>query len=211
MDPVPNSHYFYANKLGLIMLDALEDTMGKNGVNTILELSHLPHLVDNHPPDNLECGFDFANISAINQALEENYGSPGGRGIALRVGRATFSGFLRNFGTIAGVDRVAFKVLPLQSKLRIGLPSIAHIFSQITDQSTTVEEQGQNFVYKIHRCPYCWGRTNLDEPVCFMGVGLIQESLKWFSGGEEFQVYESKCMAMGDKVCEYTILQTESA
>jgi predicted hydrocarbon binding protein len=38
-----------------------------------------------------------------------------------------------------------------------------------------------------------------------MGAGLLQEGLKWVSGGSEFRVNESKCMAMGDAVCEYII------
>jgi predicted hydrocarbon binding protein len=38
-----------------------------------------------------------------------------------------------------------------------------------------------------------------------MGAGLLQEGLKWLSGGHEFRVSESQCMAMGHTVCEYTI------
>ncbi len=205
MDPIPKSGYYYANKFALITLKALEDVMGKNGVNAVLNLGHLPDLIDNYPPDNLERGFDFADFTAINQALEELYGSRGGRGLALRVGRATFADALRNFGALAGVGDLAFKVLPLQIKLRIGLPAMARIFSQITDQYSTVEERESDFIYTIHRCPQCWGRSDLDKPVCFIGAGLLQESLKWVSGGNEFRVNESKCMAMGEKVCEYTI------
>lgn len=205
MDPIPKSGYYYANKFTLITLKALEDVMGKNGVNAVLNLAHLPNLIDNYPLDNLNREFDFADFTALNQALEELYGSRGGRGLALRVGRATFADALRNFGALAGVGDLAFKVLPLQIKLRIGLPAMARIFSQITDQYSTVEERDHDFIYTIHRCPQCWGRSGLDKPVCFIGAGLLQESLKWVSGGNEFRVNESKCMAMGEKVCEYTI------
>ena len=37
---------------------------------------------------------------------------------------------------------------------------------------------------------------------------LLQEGLKWLSGGNEFRVNESRCMAMGDTVCEYIIQKT---
>jgi predicted hydrocarbon binding protein len=205
MEPIPKSGYFYANKFVLISIQALEEVMGKNGVNAVLNLAHLPHLIDNYPPNNLEREFDFADFTAINQALEEMYGPRGGRGLALRAGRAAFAESLRNFGALAGVGDLAFKVLPLQVKLRIGLPAMARIFSQITDQHSTVEERENDFIYTIHRCPQCWGRSNLDKPVCFIGAGLLHESLKWVSGGNEFRVNESKCMAMNDAVCEYTI------
>lgn len=211
MEPIPKSGYYYANKFGLIMIKALEDVMGKNGLNAILNLARLPHLIDNYPPGNLAKEFDFSDVSAINQALEEMYGPRGGRGLALRAGRATFADSLRNFGALAGAGDLAFKVLPLYAKMRIGLPAMAKIFSQVSDQQTSVREQGDDFVYTIHRCPVCWGRDNLDKPVCFIAVGLLQEGLKWLSGGNEFRVNESKCIATSDDVCEFIIQKTPIA
>jgi predicted hydrocarbon binding protein len=208
MDPIPKSEYNYANKIALITIKALEEVMGKNGLNAVLNLAHLPHLIDNYPPDNLNREFNFADFSALNFGLEEMYGPRGGRGLALRAGRAAFADALRNFGALAGAGDLAFKVLPLPAKLRIGIPAMARIFSQISDQYTTVEEQENEFVYTIHRCPVCWGRQNADKPVCFIAVGLLQEGLKWVSGGSEFRVTESKCIAVGDEVCEFIIQKT---
>src|SRR4030042_4300659 len=122
MEPIPKSGYNYANKIALIALKALEGGMGKNGLNAILNLAHLPHVIDHYPPDNLEREFNFADFSALNLALEEMYGPRGGRGLALRAGRAAFAEALRNFGALAGVGDLAFKVLPLAAKLKIGLP-----------------------------------------------------------------------------------------
>jgi len=208
MDPIPKSQYNYANKIARISIKALEDVMGKNGVNAIFNLAHLPELIDNYPPDNLEREFNFADFSALNLALEEMYGPRGGRGLALRAGRAAFADALRNFGALAGVGDLAFKVLPLHAKLRIGVPAMAKIFSQISDQYSTVREEDDVFVYTIHRCPVCWGRSGSDKPVCFIAVGLLQEGLKWVSGGNEFRVNESKCVAMGDEVCDFVIQKT---
>lgn len=204
MDPIPNSGYYYANKIVFIALKALEEVMGKNGLNAILNLANLPHLINNPPPNNLAREFDFADFSAINLALEEMYGPRGGRGLALRAGRAAFADSLRNFGALAGVGDLAFKVLPLSAKLRIGIPAMARVFSQISDQHSTVKEYDDHFVYTIHKCPVCWGRTS-DKPVCFMATGLLLGGLKWVSGGNEFRVNESKCVAMGDEVCDFVI------
>ena len=205
MDPIPKSGYYYPNKFALITLDAFEQVMGKNGLNAILNLARLPNLIDNFPPDNLERVFDFADYCSLNLALEEMYGPRGGRGLALRAGRALFADALRNFGALAGVGDLAFKVLPLPAKLRIGLPAMAKIFSQVSDQHSTVRDEENEIIYTIHRCPVCWGRSNSDKPVCFIAVGLLQEGLKWVSGGSEFRVNESKCFAMGDEHCEFTI------
>ena len=208
MDPIEKSGYYYANKFALIMLDALSDVLGENGLKALLNLAHLPELIDNFPPDNLNKEFDFSNVSAINQALEEIYGPRGGRGLALRAGRATFADSLRNFGALAGASDLAFKVLPLNTKMRIGVPSMAKIFSQVSDQQSTSKEMDDHFVYTIHRCPVCWGRHDQDKPVCFIAVGLLQEGMKWLSGGKEFRVNESKCVSQGDEVCEFIIVKT---
>src|SRR4030042_3910423 len=123
MEPIPKSGYYYANKIVLITLKALEDVMGKNGLNAILNLAHLPNLIDNYPHDNLSKEFDFADFTAIQMALEEMYGPRGGRGLALRAGRAAFADALRNFGALAGGGGLAFKGLPLPPKVGLGIPA----------------------------------------------------------------------------------------
>lgn len=208
MEPLEKSGYHYANKFALIMLKALEDVLGENGLKAVLNLAHLPSLIDNFPPDNLEKKFDFADVSAINRGLEEIYGPRGGRGLALRAGRATFADSLKNFGALAGAGDLAFKVLPLNTKMRIGVPSMARIFSQVSDQQSTSKDVDGEIIYTIHRCPVCWDRHDEEKPVCFIAVGLLQEGLRWLSGGKEFRVNESKCISMGDEVCEFIIQKT---
>jgi len=201
----PKSGLYYPNKFGLITIRSLEDVMGKNGLNAILNLAGISHYVDSYPPDNLEKGFDFSELSAIGIALEEMYGPRGGRGLALRAGRATFSDALKNFGALAGVADLAFVVLPLHAKLRIGLNAFAKMFVQLTDQETKVEEKDGEFIWTILKCPCCWGRHNEEKPVCYVATGLLLESLKWVSGGNEFRVNETRCIAVGDQVCEFVI------
>jgi predicted hydrocarbon binding protein len=82
---------------------------------------------------------------------------------------------------------------------------MAQIFSQISDQRSTVEEFDTEFHYIIHHCPCCHGRSGEDKPVCFIAAGLLQEGLKWLSGGSEFRVNESECRAMGAEVCRFVI------
>jgi len=205
MSPIQKSGLAYPNKFGVILLHALEDVMGRNGLNAILNLASLNHYIEHPMPDNLEKGFDFAEVASVNAALEDMYGPRGGRGLSLRVGRALFADGLRNFGALAGVGDLAFKVLPLQAKLRIGIPAVAKIFSQISDQHSTVVEQENEFIYTIHKCSECTGRRSDDKPICFIATGILQEALKWVSGGNEFRVNESRCIAIGDTVCEYVI------
>lgn len=204
MEPIPKCGLYYPNKFARIAIMALEDVMGKNGVNAILNLANQPELIDHLPPDNLERQFDFGDFSAIIGALEEMYGPRGGRGLALRAGRATFKDSLRTFGALAGVGDLAFKVLPLQAKLRIGLSAMAKIFTQTSDQRSTVEEKDDHFLYTIHMCPVCWGRQT-DKPACFIATGLLQEGLKWVSGGNEFRVSQTTAKSTGHVTCDFVI------
>ena len=181
--------------------------MGKNGLRTILPLAGLSRYVDSHPPDNLQKEVDFAEISAIGQALESMYGPRGGRGLALKAGRATFPDTLRQFGAWVGLADLSSSVLPLQAKLRIGLNAFAQIFAQLTDQETGVQERGGDFIWTIYKCPYCWGRHGEQQPVCYTGTGLLQEALRWLSGVREFRVQETSCIAMGDEACSFLIHQ----
>ena len=204
MEPIAKSGLYYPNKIARIAILALQEVMGKNGLNAILNLAGLSNLIDHLPPENLDRQFDFADFSAINEALEEMYGPRGGRGLALRAGRATFQEGLRNFGALAGAGDLAFKVLPLQAKLRIGLPAMAKIFTQTSDQLSTVEEAEDHFTYVIHRCPVCYGR-HTDKPACFMATGLIQAGLKWVSGGMEFRVIQTTAKSVGDQSCDFVV------
>lgn len=204
MDATFNSGYFYPNKIARIFILAMEEIMGRNGLNAVLNMAKLSYLIDNYPLDNLDKEFDFSAFTALNAALEEMYGPRGGRGLALRGGRASFARGLQGFGALAGVGDLAFKVLPLGAKLKMGLPAMAGIFTQVSDQISRVEEKDDHFEYFIDRCPVCWSRK-ADKPVCHVATGLLQEGLRWVSGGKEFRVDEIACIAMGDKSCVFAV------
>lgn len=205
MDKIPESGYFNTNKFARIYLESIQEITGKGGLNSILNYAGLASLINNLPPDNLERAFDFANFSMINKALTEIYGERGGRGISLRVGRTTFDDVLKDYGALAGVSDLAFKLLPKNAKINFGLKAMVRVFSEKSDQNSSLIEESDYFIYKVEKCPVCWGRKNADLPVCYYMVGLIQEGLHWVSGGKEFQVEETKCIAMGDIACEFEI------
>jgi predicted hydrocarbon binding protein len=205
MQQIPKSGLYITNKFARIALQAYEEIVGKNGLNAILNLAGLSNLIENYPPDNQERQFDFADYAAIHVGLEELYGPRGGRGLALRAGRTTFNVALKGYGALAGFSDLAFKGLPLQTRIRIGLPAAARIFSQVSDQLTSVEETQGTYIWTVHRCPTCWSRTGADKPVCNNTNGLLQALLTWVSSGSEFRVNESRCCAMGDTVCEFII------
>ncbi len=205
VDKIPKSGYYNTNTFALVTLRAFDEITGRNGVNTILRHANLPHLIDNYPPHDREKVFDFADYSAIMQSLEGIYGRRGGRVFTLRAGRATFNELLATYGGLVGVSDLAFRLVPLKIKLRIGINAMAKVFNMVSDQETVVYERPDFFYYVVKRCPVCWGRSGEDLPVCYSQVGLIKEGLHWVSNGQEFDIKEIRCRAMGHEECAFEI------
>ncbi|MCP4426803.1 MAG: 4-vinyl reductase [Chloroflexi bacterium] len=196
--------YYYPNKMGRIVLTAMEEIMGRHGVNAILNLAHLQHLVNNYPPNNLRLGFTFSEFSAIQQTLDDMYGVRGGRGLALRAGRETWKYALREFMPVLGITDLAFRTLPLGIKIKIGLDVFAETLNKFTDQRVRLGEDERGFLWIIERCPVCWQRKS-EAPTCHLAVGLLEQSLDWVSRGRRFGVEEVSCIAVGDETCTILI------
>lgn len=200
------SGLYYPNKIGRIYLMAMEEVMGTNGIKAVLNLAKIPELINNYPPNNLAREFDFSDFGAIGAAIEEMYGPRGGRGLALRAGRASFAQGLSEFGSVVGASELAFKVIPLNTKVKVGLKAMAETFTKFSDQKSDVSEADDYFIYTIYQCPVCWGRTSEDDRhICYGAVGILQEGLRWVSGGKDFRVEEVACHAAGDENCVFHI------
>jgi len=202
-----NNAFFYPQKMGRIILLGMEEVISKGGVESILHLAELDDLIQNYPPSKAEKSFSFEKVSLLLGTLEQAYGPRGGRGLALRTGRASFKYGLKEYGSMLGLTEVAFRLLPLSTKLRVGARSFAELFNKHTDQRVRVEETDSTIFWHIERCPLCWERK-ADEPICHLAVGLLQEALYWLSGGKVFNVEETACIARGDSNCTILVYKT---
>jgi len=198
------SGFYYPNRIAHALFSAMDDVMGQHGLSTLLEIARLEEYAQNPPPDDLERAFDFAAIAAINVALEEMYGVRGGRGIASRIGQATFAGDLKNFGVMRAATDPAFRALPVERRAKYGLESLAALFNNFSDQRNRVEEDSRAFQFIIENSPYAWGRKT-EKPVCDMMAGILIESLRWASNGYQFHVSEVACSATGSPECVFRI------
>ena len=192
--------YFFPNKMGQIMLQAMEEVMGRNGVNAVLNLARLPHRIGHYPPNNFDKEFGFGEVGQLLQALDEMYGPRGGRGLARRAGRACFKFGVRDFGPMLGIADLTFRVVPLGMKLRVGFEVLAQTFNKFTDHLVRLGENDQHFHWIMERCGTCWGRKS-NSPCCHLALGILEEGLYWVSGGKNFYVEEVTCIAAGDRAC----------
>jgi len=198
------TEYFYPQRMGRIILLAMEEVLGREGTSSILRTASLASYIDNFPAARSDKTFSFGTVSRLIESLEQIYGPQGGRGTALRIGRACFQYGLREYGSIMGITEMAFRLLPLSTKFTVGAKSFADLFNKHTDQIVRVEEKDGKLFWHIERCPLCWERHTV-EPVCHLAVGLLQESLYWLSSGKIFNVEEIACIARGDPACTIVI------
>src|ERR1035437_6640025 len=154
-DLFPNSgkqQYFYSNRMGRVILLAMEEILRHSGVNAVLNLMKLPEYINHYPPYNQDLHFPFEHISSLQVGLEEVYGPRAGRGLAVQVGRACLKYGLREFGPELGLTDLAFRLLPLQTKLKNGSEAFAALFNNFTDQRVRLEREEKYIYWHIERC-----------------------------------------------------------
>lgn len=198
------SGLYYPNRFARYWLLAMEEVMGRTGLNTLLHMAGLDVYVESPPPDTLAKQFDFAFVAAMSEALEEIYGPRGGRGIALRVGRSMFGLGLKDFGAFAGMSSPAFLALPLEQRTHLGVETLSQVFSRFSDQRCRVLSLDDHYQLIVETSPMAWGRVS-DRPVCHALTGVFQEGLRWASDGCVFYVQEMSCRAHTGEPCVFKI------
>jgi hypothetical protein len=186
-----------------IYVTSIEETIGPEAMKAVFKTANIPDDLY-PPPNNFAPEFDFAYFAAIGATLEKMYGPRGERGLTIHAGRASFAKGLAEYGPLTGTRDLAFKMIPLNAKLKIVLMAMAESYSRFSDQRTTMEEADDHFEFTIHQCPRCWDRT-AGKPICYSGVGILEEGCSWVSSGQQFQVEEVACIAVGDQACVFHI------
>jgi V4R domain len=219
---------YYPNNMGRFFFIAMEELLGKNGLNAVMNLAGLSRFINNYPPNNLEKKFSFANYAAINQAIEDFYGVRGSKGLLLRAGKVSLSRALTEYTAIAGVGNLGMRLMPQNIKVKIALGVVARTFSTISDQVSKfgtgtlsgaqitartfstisdqvskVSDNEQGYIYENETCSMCWHRT-VSSPCCHVAVGVLSEVLHWATG-KNFRVTEVQCMGMGGPTCRFVI------
>jgi hypothetical protein len=207
MEPITESGLYYQNDLARIALLALEDVMGTNGLNAILNLSGQSQLIGNYPPDNLASEFDYSHFSSIIGAVAEMYGQKGTRILGIRAGYATFKQMLIEIGDAVDVNDEDFQSLPDTEKIDLCLSLIINTFTQSAKDVPTYQMVEGGFLYSVNSCPVCWGRET-EAPACFITEGMLRAALRWITNGQEFNVTQNTAHSCGSPTCDFFIPET---
>jgi hypothetical protein len=200
MTDTTSYEFFYPNKMGRVILVAMKELAESTDYVAMLEKAGLTRFLDELPNGDLDRGFAFAWVSGLQAAAEAQYGINEGREFNRRVGRLCLHNGLREFNPLVGIADLPVRMLPLGMKLHVGFDMFAMVFNRFTDQVVSLGENDQVYKWVIERCPVCWGRKT-DRPCCDLAVGILQEGLSWSTGGKEFNVTQTACIAAGDEAC----------
>jgi predicted hydrocarbon binding protein len=192
------------DQMGRIIGQATDEILGQNEGKKVLSFACLSESHDQQPANVQHVEFPFDKISQLETALEHEYGTLAGRGVALRIGRACLKYILREYGIALGLTGLNFRLLPLPSRLKVGNETLSVLFSRFTDQPVRLEENDKQITWHIEHCPLCRERK-ANDPCCTLIVGLIQETLSWLSAGKFFPVQETSCIACGARECTIVI------
>jgi hypothetical protein len=200
---IPESGIYIPNNFARMFMLSLEEVMGVNGLNAILNEAGQSALIGNYPPNDLDYEFDISYFSAIAGALEELYGLRGARVFAVRAGTATFKQILMDTSEPVDVNSESYQSKPLVEKISFGLSVIRDTFSNTKDTAIPRTEEG-SFLYSVQYCPVCWGRKT-SVPSCYLISGLLQASIRWSTNGKEVVIEQTKAHSCGDATCDFII------
>ncbi|MFQ5409085.1 MAG: V4R domain-containing protein [Anaerolineales bacterium] len=195
--------YFYPNRIGRVILVAMEKELGRERLDEVLRAGNLTEL-QRLPPNNLNRKFRFEWVAGLQAATESVFGAKAGRKMNHRIGAACFNTGLKEFDPLLGIADLPFRLMPLGMKFRVGLDVFARVFNQFSDQVVRIQESEDSFNWIIERCPVCWGRET-DAPCCGLAQGILEESIFWGTGGRRYQIEETQCVAMGADACVFAI------
>jgi hypothetical protein len=196
----------YPNKLGRIILMASEEVLGRNGLKAILAQARLQHLYDSYPPNNLAQEFSFDQAGSLFQALDEMYGRRTGRRLARRIGQRCFAIGLRQMHLVHFLSRVAFRLLPPETRMRVALEVGSRVVGKLTGHPVRLRENDGHYYCSTRKCGFCRKRR-CGSPCCDVVAGILQETVGWIDTGSDFSVRETTCIGAGQPVCTFEIAE----
>ena len=179
-----------------IVLDGIEDVLGKNGLNALLNFGNMSQLINNKPDYSFERNFTDEQYTAIISSIYTIIGVKGSKAIMRQVGDATAKQIIKS-GILDSLND--FKK---EEKLLKAL----EIYVMGSKRGEVTIEDG-NIVFDNKMCTTCLNVTD-KAPVCTFVNGIIDGLAKW-AGVEGKRSVETKCKAMGDDSCRHEVLPIE--
>lgn len=189
--------YYYPNAFMRSLLGATRDALGEQAYQAVLVHADLPQFFESLPPNDFRKRVTFEQVGRLTQALYQIYGARGAQSVGVRAGADSYREALDTLKPLYRATEALLKVTAPERWLYTGLKNFERIFNTLSDQIVEVSEDGDAVLWRILRCPLCWG-WQADQPVCHMAVGNLMAAMDNTFGEGRYRVRATHCIARGD-------------
>ncbi len=194
------------NSLIYVTLITIDDLIGVNGRNSILNISGLSKFRDNPPPNNAEIESNAVDFSAIVKGTIDVIGMSGAKAIMRNSGRRGFQFVVEKSPELFGLVGIELKKLGSDDERIMAINSaISYETNRIFGEGhQEFKKTDDGYEIRINRCSWCHAIHGTSAPVCFAEEGFDDEAVFWATG-KRHKVVETECRAMGADACVFTI------
>lgn len=193
-----------------IALDLLSELLGEHGARALLRRADLASWIDQPPQPSLTDMIAGVSLSKLMGALEDLYGTRGGRALGRRIGSALIDRCLKDVGALAGMQEEEFQRLPLRTRARLGVGALRRVLAQLGTMPADVSLDGEHLRFSVTDCPYCVGRT-LESAGCSPLVGMVEAAMRLAVPELPWLPEETACRSVRGSVCEISMSLPSSA
>ena len=126
------------NQLFNLAFVTVEEILGKNGLNSILNYAKIPHYIGNYPPNTIDLEHPSSDFTRFVSGMVEVLGEKGASSIILLSGIRSFEIMLKDMPGLFALEGVEVKGCPVEETFRRVCAPI--------------------YFYLQRGCPYLWRR-----------------------------------------------------
>lgn len=195
-----------------ILINQVEDTMGRRSLLTLLRRAELTHYADHIPPLDETPSITVAEYSSFLALVYDIFGAGGARPIFLRGGRLGAAEIRRQRPAQFALAGTALKILPAARRMQFILTRLVDQGQDLYGTPHILHDEGDAFVIEMPGCPYCSEIARrsiarnkpISKPVCHIPLAVIDEMVEWITG-QKHLVEETECIATGATACCFRV------
>jgi predicted hydrocarbon binding protein len=198
------SGFTLPNNFVTVLLQALDELMGTNGLRSLLNAANLKDWIQAPPAMNEKQEVDFSQFVRLSRTLEDLYGEKGSQSLMRRANRIAFKQVWSPHPLFNTIKEPEFQSLNRSTRIERGLTAFAQALSESSDILAKVKTEDPEFSFILERCPYCWGISS-EKSQCHAFYGLLESALGLFAPDTSIEIIESTCIGTGDAACEFKL------
>jgi predicted hydrocarbon binding protein len=198
------SGFSLPNNFVAVLLQALDELMGTNGLRSLLNAADLKDWIQAPPAMNNRQEVDFSQFARLSRTLEDLYGEKGSQSLMRRANKIAFNQVWVLHPQLNATKEPEFQSLDRSIRVERGLTAFAQTLSESSDILAKVKTEDPDYSFILERCPYCWDISS-EKPQCHAFFGLLESALGLFAPDSSIEIIESTCIGTGEAACEFKL------